>query len=153
MGIWENIVGTVKSMAGISDNYDADDEMEMEVDEPHFESKPAPRRSKIIPIGTGSSAQESIGIIIINSFSETQAITRELKARRPVIFSVDALDYAEARRVVDYVSGTIYGIDGDIKKVQEKSSIFIATPSHISIEAITKTNEKMREVVGVDVAL
>lgn len=153
MWIWENIVGTVKSMAGISDNYDADDEMEMEVDEPHFESKPAPRRSKIIPIGTGSSAQESIGIIIINSFSETQAITRELKARRPVIFSVDALDYAEARRVVDYVSGTIYGIDGDIKKVQEKSSIFIATPSHISIEAITKTNEKMREVVGVDVAL
>ena len=150
MGFLDKMAGVVKSVAGIGEVYEDDLDNEMEVDEPRFEQKPAQRRSKIIPIGTNNSSQESIGIVIINSFSETYAITRELKARRPVIFSVAALDYADARRVVDYVSGTVYGIDGDVKKVE--GSIFVATPSHISIEAISKATERMREVSGLEVA-
>lgn len=156
MGFLNKAWDAAKSMIGVRTDYEDEQDMYDEadgadIDEPRFEQKPVTRRSKIIPIGTSNNSQESIGIIIINSFAETQTIARELKSRRPVIFSVDALDYNEARRVVDYVAGTIYGIDGDIKKVQ--GSIFIATPSHISIEAVSKSAEKMREVVGVDVAL
>lgn len=144
-----------KTMIGISTESESDyeQEEEMDVEEPKFETKTSPRRNKIIPIGTNNNVRDTIGISIISSFNETQMITRELKARKPVIFSVDALDHAEARRVVDYVAGTVHGIDGDIKKIQEKSNIFVAVPSHISIETIVKNNEKMKEVVGVDIAL
>lgn len=156
MGVFlKKLSNLSKSMLGISveRELDYEEEEEMDVEEPKFETKATPRRNKIIPIGTNNNGRDTIGISIISSFNETQMITRELKARRPVIFSVDALDHAEARRVVDYVAGTVHGIDGDIKKIQEKSNIFVAVPSHISIETIVKNNEKMKEVVGVDIAL
>lgn len=155
MGVWEKLGDVFKAVTGIGTVYESEYEQEepMDVEEPKFETKPAPKKNKIIPIGTSNNLRDTIGISIINSFNETQMITRELKARKPVIFSVDSLDHAEARRVVDYVAGTVHGIDGDIKKIQEKSNIFVAVPSHISIETIVKSNEKMKEVVGVDIAL
>ena len=156
MGFMVKMAALGRAITGISADYVDECEYEEEnvdVDEPKFEQKQSARRSKIIPIGTNNNSRDVIGISIISSFAETQMITRELKARKPVIFSVDALEHAEARRVVDYVAGTVHGIDGDIKKIQEKRNIFIAVPSHISVEAIVKTNEKMKEVVGVDIAL
>ena len=49
-----------------------------------------------------------------------------------VILNVGALDPDEARRVVDFVSGTVYGMNGDMQKVS--GGIFIAAPSHVEIQ-------------------
>lgn len=40
-------------------------------------------------------------------------------------------DSEEALRVVDFVSGTVYGLRGNIRKIN--TGIFIAAPRHIDI--------------------
>ena len=58
-------------------------------------------------------------------------VADELRRRRPVIVDVGALDPDEARRVIDFISGTVYGIDGRMQKIT--SGIFVATPSQVDI--------------------
>ncbi|MGI6541877.1 MAG: cell division protein SepF [Limnochordia bacterium] len=67
------------------------------------------------------------------SFDEVQSICDHLKERRPVIVSVEDLDKELSKRIIDFVSGTTYAIDGNIQRVGE--SIFIFTPSGVQVEA------------------
>ena len=64
-------------------------------------------------------------------FNNSTEAADQLKQRRPVILDVGGLDPDEARRVVDFVAGTVYGLGGDIQKVS--GGIFVATPSSFDI--------------------
>jgi FtsZ-interacting cell division protein YlmF len=67
------------------------------------------------------------------SFDEVQSICDHLKERRPVIVSVENVDKELSKRIIDFVSGTTYAIDGNIQRVGE--SIFIFTPSGVQVES------------------
>lgn len=67
------------------------------------------------------------------SFDEVQSICDHLKERRPVIVSVEDLDKELSKRIIDFVSGTTYAIDGNIQRVGE--SIFIFTPSGVQVDS------------------
>ena len=64
-------------------------------------------------------------------FSAAVEVSDKLKQRHPVIFDVTGLDPDEAKRTVDFISGTVYGINGNVQKVS--SGIFIATPASFDI--------------------
>ena len=51
-----------------------------------------------------------------HSFEDVQVICDHLKQRRPVIVSVEDLDKELSRRVIDFVSGTTYAIDGQVAR-------------------------------------
>lgn len=124
-------VDAVKDFIGF-DTEEYDDE-EYEVEDVVTEkttASPFSRKNKVVPI-SGQAAQPKIVVVKPRSFNNTNEISDELKARRPVIFDVGSLDPEEARRVVDYVAGTVYGIDGDIKRVS--GGIFVAVPAQIDV--------------------
>ena len=65
------------------------------------------------------------------SFSEVESIIDELKSRKPIILNLQLLEKDAARRIIDFVSGAVYGMDGNIQKIAE--SVFIFTPSNVEI--------------------
>ncbi|MBE3576994.1 MAG: cell division protein SepF [Limnochordales bacterium] len=66
------------------------------------------------------------------TFEEVQAVADHVKNRRPVVVCLDRVDRDLARKIVDFLSGTAYALDGKIQRVGE--GIFLVVPSNVSIE-------------------
>jgi cell division inhibitor SepF len=65
------------------------------------------------------------------SYDDTQNIVDNLKERRPVIINLETLDIELAQRVLDFISGAVYALEGTIQKVAR--GIFVIAPRHIDI--------------------
>ena len=69
---------------------------------------------------------------------ELDEICSFLKERKSVIVNLEYVNKEVARRIVDFISGGVYALDGYIQKVS--NSIFLVAPSNYEI-----TNEMARE--------
>ena len=124
-------VDAVKDFVGFGD-IDYEDEIEMIEDEEVVEER-APlfsRKNKVVALDRAQN-QPSIVVLKPRCFNNTTEVADQIKQRRPVILDVGNLDPEEARRVVDFIAGTVYGLNGDIQKVS--GGIFVATPSSYGI--------------------
>lgn len=126
-------VEAVKDFVGFGDvDYDEDIDMEEDEAEDRYEER-APifsRRNKVVPLDRQAN-QPSIVVLKPKCFNNSTEAADQIKQRRPVILDVGGLDPEEARRVVDFIAGTVYGLNGDIQKVS--GGIFIATPASYDI--------------------
>ena len=59
-----------------------------------------------------------------NSFNDTSKAADDLRSRKAVIVNMENVDKAMARRVVDFLSGCVYALDGDVKKIAQSSYLF-----------------------------
>ena len=66
------------------------------------------------------------------AYSESQQIADYLKARNTVVVNLKRVTPEQAKRIVDFLSGTIYAIGGDIQKIG--GGIFLCTPKNINVE-------------------
>ncbi|WP_242222070.1 cell division protein SepF [Bacillus cereus group sp. BfR-BA-01380] len=65
------------------------------------------------------------------TYSEAQGIADHLKGRRAVVINLQRMSTDQALRIVDFLSGTVYAIGGDIQKLSPKT--FICTPDNVDI--------------------
>ncbi|MEH7463176.1 cell division protein SepF [Bacillus thuringiensis] len=65
------------------------------------------------------------------TYSEAQGISDHLKGRRAVVINLQRMSTDQALRIVDFLSGTVYAIGGDIQKLGPKT--FICTPDNVDI--------------------
>ena len=65
------------------------------------------------------------------SLSDAQRAAEDLKERRPVIVNLERADDELARRVIDFISGVTYALNGFYERVGDK--VFLFTPSNIII--------------------
>ncbi len=65
------------------------------------------------------------------AFSETQQIADQLKNRNTVVVNLKRVTSDQAKRIVDFLSGTIYAIGGDLQKVG--GGIFLCTPNNVKV--------------------
>jgi len=70
-------------------------------------------------------------------YEDSLNISTNLRTGSPVIVNLKHLDPAEGTRLIDFVCGTAYAIDGHMRKIGE--SIFLFSPSSI---AITSAEER-----------
>lgn len=78
------------------------------------------------------------------AYSESQEIADHLKLNKAVIINLQKISPEQAKRIIDFLSGTVYAIAGDIQKVG--SNIFLCTPSIVGVSGkITddETNKRM----------
>ena len=68
------------------------------------------------------------------AFSESQQIADHLKKRNTVVVNLKRVTSDQAKRIVDFLSGTIYAIGGDLQKIG--GGIFLCTPNNINIQDI-----------------
>lgn len=77
-------------------------------------------------------------------FSDTQDIADELKNRRPTLVNLQRIDKVSAKRIIDFLSGTVYAIGGDIQRVG--TDIFLCTPDNVEVAgSITDHIESMEQ--------
>ncbi len=75
------------------------------------------------------------------AFSESQQIADHLKNRHTVVVNFKRVTTDQAKRIIDFVSGTIYAIGGELQKVG--GGIFLCTPKNISVQGkITDEDNK-----------
>ena len=65
------------------------------------------------------------------TFEEAQDLADSLKNRRQVVLNLNRTDIEIARRIIDFLSGTTYALDGQTQKLGE--NIFLFAPSNVEI--------------------
>lgn len=66
------------------------------------------------------------------AYSESQQIADFLKSRNTVVVNLKRVTSDQAKRIVDFLSGTIYAIGGDLQKIG--GGIFLCTPNNVNIQ-------------------
>ena len=112
--------------------YDYEDEEAEEV-----EDRKLFGRRKVVPMNQNAN---SIRMVISQptTFEQSDEICSFLKEKKSVIVNLEYVNKDVARRIVDFISGGVYALDGYIQKIS--NSIFLVAPSNYEI-----TNEMARE--------
>ena len=75
------------------------------------------------------------------AYSESQQIADHLKKRNTVVVNMKRVTPDQAKRIVDFLSGTVYALGGDLQKIG--GGIFLCTPKNVDVEgAITDDDDK-----------
>lgn len=90
-----------------------------------------------------SSSQGSGKMILLEprAYSESQQIADHLKKKNTVVVNMKRVTPDQAKRIVDFLSGTVYALGGDLQKIG--GGIFLCTPKNVNVEgAITDDDDK-----------
>ena len=74
------------------------------------------------------------------AYSESQEIADYLKERNAVVVNLKRVTPDQAKRIVDFLSGTIYALQGDLQKIGK--GIILCTPNNVSVEGKMTEGEK-----------
>ena len=83
------------------------------------------------------------------AYSESQQIADYLKNRNAVVVNLKRVTPDQAKRIVDFLTGTLYAIGGSLQKLG--GGIFLCTPNNINVEGKisnetdVKTSKKVKE--------
>lgn len=78
------------------------------------------------------------------AYSESQQIADHLKKRNTVVVNLKRVTNEQAKRIVDFLSGTLYAIGGDMQKLGP--GIFLCTPKNINVQGkMSEEEEKTRK--------
>ncbi|MFF4016682.1 cell division protein SepF [Streptomyces sp. NPDC001843] len=72
-----------------------------------------------------------IGTVTPDSFRDARAIGELFREGVPVIMNLTAMEPADAKRVVDFAAGLIFGLRGSIDRVSNR--VFLLTPADTEI--------------------
>ncbi|GIN61447.1 cell division protein SepF [Robertmurraya siralis] len=116
-----------------------DDEYDYDNEEPYEEQAAPPARSQkhqasqkqnVVSL---QSVQKASKVVLVEPrvYAEAQDIADQLKNRRAVVVNLQRIDREQAKRIVDFLSGTVYAIGGDIQKIG--TDIFLCTPDNVEV--------------------
>ena len=112
-------------------------------------SRPTRDRSGVTVIGstsTTSSAQQpalmeegSYNIISLQprSYSEMRKVGEHFREGNPVIINLDDTEESERKRLVDFASGLVFGLQGRIEKISLR--VFLLSPANVTVSNEDKT--------------
>ncbi len=80
------------------------------------------------------------------AYSESVQISDYLKMRNSVVVNLQRVTADQGKRIVDFLSGTIYAIGGDMQKIG--NGIFLCTPRNMNVEGkITENKEESKDEI------
>ena len=80
----------------------------------------------------GEDASNKMILLEPRAYSESQQIADHLKKRNAVVVNLKRVTSDQAKRIIDFLSGTIYAIGGDLQKIG--GGIFLCTPNNVNIQ-------------------
>lgn len=75
-------------------------------------------------LNRGAANKQEVVLFRPGSFNDTSKAADDLRNRKAVIVNMENVDKAMARRVVDFLSGCVYALDGDVKKIAQSAYLF-----------------------------
>ncbi len=138
MSFWDNVKKFAQPYS--DDEYDDYDDDGMD----GYEEEEAPRRNRAsdntsepAPAPAAKSGSFSGQVLNINSgkqevvlfrpstFNDTSKAADDLRDKKALIVNMENVDKALARRVVDFLSGCAYSLDGKVNKIAQSTYLFV----------------------------
>ena len=140
MGVFDKFLDIMKLN---DDDYDDDfyDEEDEYFDDEEFDEKPARRSlfqpassSKVTPMRHPASRKGGnmeVCVVKPSSVDDSREITETLLSGRTVILNLEGMDLELAQRIIDFISGATFAINGNLQKIS--NYIFLVTPTNVDI--------------------
>lgn len=90
------------------------------------------RSNKVVSMATPAGKTAKIVVYEPRVYSDAKEIGSHLLNNRAVVINFDRIGSDDATRIVDFLTGTVFAINGEIKRVGE--SIFLVTPANFEID-------------------
>lgn len=92
-----------------------------------------------------SSKESSNQMILIEprAYSESQTIADHLKSKNTVVVNFKRVTDAQAKRIIDFLSGTLYAIGGDLQQIGP--GIYLCTPKNVSVQGKISSDDKSKK--------
>ncbi|UOQ85502.1 cell division protein SepF [Gracilibacillus salinarum] len=138
--------GKFRNLFGLEDEeYEiVEEELEQESSaepEPMRRSQRKEDKTNVVSL---SSVQKNTKMVLCEprTYNEVQDIADHIVNRRSVVINLQRVDNQQARQIIDFMSGTVYAVSGQIKKLG--SQTFLCTPENIEISgSITEIMEEV----------
>ena len=104
--------------------------MDEEEEDTGFGFAPMPATTSSAPISgfsgqvVGGANKQQVVLFRPNNFNDTSKAADDLRSKKAVIVNMENVDKAMARRVVDFLSGCAYAMDGKVKKIAQSTYLF-----------------------------
>ena len=82
------------------------------------------------------------------AYSESQQIADHLKKKNTVVVNMKRVTPDQAKRIIDFLSGTVYAIGGDLQKIG--GGIFLCTPNNVDVEGAISDDDKGKDKDDID---
>jgi cell division inhibitor SepF len=127
------LLDKVMSLMGLEEEeYDTEEEEILEQpEEPYLKRERDNLRNQNKIVNIHSAGHFKVVIIQPETFEQAREITEHLKGRKPVIANVEGLEKNQAQRIVDFLSGSVYALNGNIQRVSH--GIFLIAPQNVDI--------------------
>lgn len=85
-------------------------------------------RDNVVSIKDGLNASSKSQIVLYEPrvYSDAKEVAQNLLQNKAVVINFSRMEDASARRIVDFITGTVYALNGEIQRIGDK--IFLATP-------------------------
>jgi cell division inhibitor SepF len=96
---------------------------------------PLPQRTPVARVvrDVEMGALNRITTIHPRTYNEAKNIGESFRDGTPVIMNLTDLDDADAKRLVDFAAGLVFGLHGSIERVTSK--VFLLSPAHVEVMA------------------
>lgn len=101
---------------------------------PSTQTQPSTKKDKGKNVVNLSAIQQPVSKVMLcepTSYNEVQEIADNLLNKRAVVINMQRVDHSQAKRIVDFLSGTVYAVKGDIQKLG--AGTFLCTPDNIDV--------------------
>lgn len=95
--------------------------------------QPAGEAQQSATVVSLQSIQKSSKVVLIEPrvYAEAQDISEHLKNKRAVVVNLQRIERDQGIRIVDFLSGTVYALGGDIQRIG--TDIFLCVPDNVEV--------------------
>ncbi len=97
----------------------------------HIKNYSSKRGNATKVVNFQANVQMEVVVIQPEAYDEAQEICDHIKSKKPVIINLDKMNRDIAQRIMDFISGACYTLNGDLQRVT--NSIFIIAPENVDI--------------------
>ena len=91
---------------------------------------------RIAPVPAPQADTYRITTLHPRTYNEARTIGEHFRQGTPVIMNLTEMDDTDAKRLVDFAAGLIFGLHGSIERVTNK--VFLLSPEHVEVTAEDK---------------
>lgn len=92
----------------------------------------------------GSAPNMKVVVIQPRSLDDSQQIANCLKEKRPVVINFEGVDDQLYRRILDFVSGTTYALDGNVNSISTR--VWLFSPKNVNVSVSKQTNQSFTDI-------
>lgn len=89
------------------------------------------RGGNLVNLPTAAPKQVKVMVVEPFAFDDAQHVADHLRNRKPVVINLENTDKEVAKRMIDFISGTTYAINGTIQKIG--NNIFLCAPNNVDV--------------------